>query len=131
MTERENELEDLRCQISKLKCEMQEAAESMKVWMVCEAFTLTEDHTTIHRSMCTWALPCADRKTAMRELRKCVRERVLENYEGCTDGDDDIRCDIDEVLSHPMKPRRGSYVYNYSTSDREIVWRVYPCEVGK
>lgn len=104
----------------------------MKVWMLCEAFVLTGDafgHQTVHESLTPWSLPCKDRRTAMRELRQCVRERVLENYEGLSDADDDIRSDIDEVLSDPTRLGRGKWQYNYSADDREVFWRVYPCEV--
>ena len=105
----------------------------MKVWMLCEAFTLTEDpfghQQTVHKSLTPWALPYKDRRTVMRELRMRVRERVLENYEGRDDADDYIRRDIDEVMSKPERPGRGKWQYNYSASDREVVWRVYPCEV--
>lgn len=100
--------------------------------MLCEAFTLTGDafgHQTVHESLTPWSLPCKDRRTAMRELRQCVRERVLENYEGLSDADDDIRSDIDDVLSKPEKLGRGKWQYNYSADDREVVWRIYPCEV--
>ena len=84
----------------------------MKVWMLCEAFTLTGDafgHQTVHESLTAWGLPCASRKAAMRELRQCVRERVIENYEGLDDADDDIRSDIDEVLSNPTRRGGGTY----------------------
>ena len=104
----------------------------MKVWMLCEAFVLTGDafgHQTVHESLTPWSLSCKDRRTAMRELRQCVRERVLENYEGLSDADDDIRSDIDEVLSNPTRLGRGKWQYNYSADDREVVWRIYPCEV--
>jgi len=100
--------------------------------MLCEAFTLMGDafgHRTVHESLTPWSLPCKDRRTAMRELRQCVRERVLENYEGLSDADDDIRSDIDEVLSNPTRLGRGKWQYNYSADDREVVWRIYPCEV--
>lgn len=104
----------------------------MKVWVLCEAFTLTGDafgHQTVHESLTPWSLPCKDRRTAMRELRQCVRERVLENYEGLGDADDDVRSDIDNVLSNPTRLGRGKWQYNYSADDREVVWRIYPCEV--
>lgn len=104
----------------------------MKVWMLCEAFTLTGDafgHQTVHESLTPWSLPCKDRHTAMRELRQCVRERVLENYEGRDDADEDIESDIREVLSNPTRLGRGKWQYNYSADDREVVWRIYPCEV--
>lgn len=104
----------------------------MRVWMLCEAFTLTGGafgHQTVHKSLAPWALPYRDRRTVMRELRQCIRERVLENYEGCGDADYYIRRDIDEVMSKPKRPGRGKWQYSYSTSDREVVWRVYPCEV--
>lgn len=104
----------------------------MKVWMLCEAFVLTGDafgHQTVHESLTPWSLPCKDRRTAMRELRQCVRERVLENYEGLGDADDDIRSDIDGVLLNPTRLGRGKWQYNYSADDREVVWRIYPCEV--
>lgn len=100
--------------------------------MLCEAFTLTGDafgYQTVHESLTPWSLPCKDRRTAMRELRQCVRERVLESYEGLSDADDDIRSDIDEVLSNPTRLGRGKWQYNYSADDREVFWRVYPCEV--
>lgn len=104
----------------------------MKVWVLCEAFTLTGDafgHQTVHESLEPWSLPCESRQAAMRELRQCVRERVIENYEGLGDADDDIRSDIDEVMGHPQRLGRGRRKYNYSANDREIVWKIYPCEV--
>ena len=104
----------------------------MKVWMLCEAFTLTGDafgHQTVHESLTAWGLPCASRKAAMRELRQCVRERVIENYEGLDDADDDIRSDIDAVMASRKWVARRRYIYRYSASDREVVWEVYPCEI--
>ena len=101
----------------------------MKVWMLAEAFRLTGD------SDCPqpWALPCADRKTALRELKQCVKERIAEVYEG-SDGEYDLDEKADEVL-RDWKPRngkrgsRGSRVYEWDGSDRQIQWRIYPCEV--
>ena len=104
----------------------------MKVWMLCEAFTLTGDafgHQTVHESLTPWSLPCKDRCTVMRELKECVKERVGENYEGKDDADEDIESDIREVLDNPTRLGCGKWQYSYSTSDREVVWRVYPCEV--
>ena len=100
--------------------------------MLGEAFTLTGDafgHQTVHESLTPWSLPCKDWRTAMRELRQCVRERVLENYEGKDDAGEDIESDIREVLSSPTRLGRGKWQYNYSADDREVVWRIYPCEV--
>ena len=104
----------------------------MKVWMLCEAFTLTGDafgNRTVQMSLTPWSLPCESRKAAMRELRDAVKERVNENYEGRDDVDEDIESDIRGVLSNPARPARGKWQYNYSTGDREVCWRVYPCEV--
>jgi len=104
----------------------------MRVWMLCEAFTLTGDafsNQTVHESLAPWCLPCESRKVAMRELRQWVRDRVIENYEGVYDADDDIRSDIRDVMDGGKKLGRGRYEYRYSTDDREICWRVYPCEV--
>lgn len=104
----------------------------MKVWMLCEAFVLTGDafgRRTAHESLTPWSLPCSDRRTAMRELRNAAKERVIENYEGKDDADEDIESDVREVLSNPTKLGRGKWQYNYSADDREVVWRVYPCEV--
>ena len=105
----------------------------MRVWMLCEAFTLTGDafgHQTVHRSLTPWSLPCESGKVAMRELKECVKERVGENYEGRDDADEDIESDIREVLSNPTPGLgRGRYEYRYSKDDREVVWKIYPCEV--
>ena len=104
----------------------------MKVWMLCEAFTLTGDafgHQTVHESLTPWSLPCKDRRTAMRELKECIKERVGENYEGCDNADEDIEADIRLVMNGRDKLGRGKYQYKYSADDREVVWRIYPCEV--
>ena len=101
----------------------------MKVWMLAEAFTLTEDHTTIHDSLAVWATPCADEKAAMRRLRKAVRERIAENYEGLDDARERVQGDMAEVMSGRKDGGSGGAKFVYSTDDREIVWRVYPCEV--
>lgn len=101
----------------------------MKVWMLAEAFTLTEDHATIHNSMAVWATPCADEKTAMHRLRKAVRERIAENYEGLDDAKEYVRGDMAEVMSGRKGDGYGGTTFVYSTDDREVVWRVYPCEV--
>ena len=107
----------------------------MRMWILCEAFTLTGDafghQTTVHRSLTPWALPCESRKVAMRELKESVKERVGENYEGLDDADEDIESDIREVLSHPTKLGRGRYEYRYSSSDREVVWQIYPVYMMK
>ena len=94
----------------------------MRVWMLCEAFALTGDATP-------GALPCKDRRTAMRELKARVQERVLENYEGCDNANEDIEADIQLVMNSRDKLGRGKYQYKYSADDREVVWRIYPCEV--
>ena len=100
-----------------------------RVWMLAEAFTLTEDHTTIHDSLAVWATPCADEKAAMRRLRKAVRERIAENYAGLDDAKELVRGDMAEVMSRRQDDGSGRATFVYSTDDREIVWRVYPCEV--
>lgn len=100
-----------------------------RVWMVCEAFALTEDHTAVHGSMAVWATPCADEKAAMRRLRKAVRERITENYEGLDDARERVRGDMADVMSGRKGDGYGGTAFVYSTDDREIVWRVYPCEV--
>jgi hypothetical protein len=105
----------------------------MKVWMLCEAFTLTGDafarQQMVHESLAPWCLPCESRKVAMRELEECVKERVLENYEGLDDADEDIESDIRNVMACGTRLGRSKYEYRYSTDDREVCWRVYPCEV--
>lgn len=105
----------------------------MKIWMLCEAFTLTCDHTTIHDYLSPHAIACESRSACLRELKKEVEERVRENYEGLRreDVEDDIEDDIDQVLAHPKKLGPGSYKYNYSCDDREVVWRVYRCDARK
>lgn len=100
--------------------------------MLCEAFTLTGDafgHQTVHESLEPWALPCKDKKTAMRELRNLVKERVLENYEGLDDADEDVRADVRYVFNSRDLLDNGKLRYRYSADDREVVWLVYPCEV--
>ena len=104
----------------------------MKVWMLCEAFTPTGDafgHQTVRKSLTPWSIPCGSRKVAMRELEECIRERVVENYEGKDDACADVDFDVSAVLSSPVKLGRGIWRYSYSAGDREVVWRVYPCEV--
>jgi hypothetical protein len=97
----------------------------MRVWMLAEAFRLTGD------SDCPqpWALPCVDRKTALRELKQCVTERIAEVYEG-SDDEYDLDEKAGEVL-RDWRPQggRGSRVYEWDGADRQIQWRVYPCEV--
>ena len=104
----------------------------MKVWMLCEAFTLTGDafgHQTVRKSLTPWGLPCGSRKVAMRELEECVKERVIENYEGKDDACADVDFDVSVVLSSPVKLGRNRRQYSYSAGDREIVWQIYTCEV--
>ena len=104
----------------------------MKVWMLCEAFTLTGDafgNQTVQKSLTPWSIPCVSRKVAMRELEECVKERVVENYEGKDDACEDVDFDVSIVLSSPVKLGRSRRQYSYSASDREIVWQIYPCEV--
>ena len=104
----------------------------MKVWMLCEAFTLTGDafgHQTVHKSLTPWSLPCESRKAAMRELEKRVKEHVVENYEGHSGFDERIESDVRDVMASGMRLRRGEWRYGYSAGDREIVWLIYTCEV--
>ena len=104
----------------------------MKVWMLCEAFTLTGDafgHQTVQKSLAPWGIPCGSREVAMRELEGCVKERVVENYEGKEYACADVDFDVSVVLSSPVKLGRSRRQYSYSADDREIVWQVYPCEV--
>ena len=101
----------------------------MKAWMLTEAFTLTEDHATVHESLSSWGLACASRRIAMRQLHDAVHERVVEDLEGSDAGEEEIDNAVAEVMSEGVKlPKRG-FRCNYSKDDREIVWRVYPCEV--
>lgn len=107
-----------------------------KVWMMCEAFTLTGDafgHQTVHESLTPYAVACADKKSCMKALRKAVKESVEANYEGLDDDDveERIASDVKDVLSNPGKCGRSVWRYNYSTDDREIVWRMYSTEVKK
>lgn len=105
------------------------------MWVLCEAFTLTGDafaHETIHRSLAPWAGVYPTREACIDALAGRVGERVGENYEGLDDADDDISADIAEVMDGFVQPDRGNdgyRRYNYSTDDREVVWRVYPTEV--
>lgn len=103
----------------------------MKVWMLCEAFTLTADASEIRESLTPWCIPCESRNAAMRRLRECVKDRVSENYEGVDNVDEAVRSDIREVLGNPLRLGRGIWRYSYSAGDREVVWRVYPCEVTR
>ena len=105
-----------------------------KVWIMCEAFTLTGDafgHQTVHESLTPYAVACADKKACMKALRNAVKESVEANYEGMDDDDVDerIASDIKDVLSNPGKCGKSVWRYNYSADDREIVWRIYPTEV--
>ena len=105
-----------------------------RVWVLCEAFTLTGDAfgpQTVHESLTPYAVACADKKSCIKALRKAVEESVKANYEGLDDDDVDerIASDIKDVLSSPNNRGRGVWQYNYSTDDREIVWRMYSTEV--
>ena len=107
-----------------------------KVWIMCEAFTLTGDafgHQTVHESLTPYAVACSSKKACINALCRSVEESVKANYEGLDDDDVDerIASDIKDVLSKPEKRGRGVWQYNYSTDDREIVWRIYPAEVVK
>ena len=104
----------------------------MKVWMLCEAFTLTGDafgHQTVRKSLTPWGIPCGSRKAAMRELEKRVKERVFENYEGLDDADGHIESDVRDVMASGIRLKCGEWWYGYSADDREVVWLIYPCEV--
>ena len=102
-----------------------------RVWVLCEAFTLTGDafgHETIHKSLTPWACVYPTRKACMDALAKCVVDRVSENYEGLDESDYDLAAEVAEVMTGYTadgKCRR----YNYSASDREVVWRVYPVKI--
>jgi hypothetical protein len=105
-----------------------------KVWIMCEAFTLTGDafwyKQTVHESLTPYAVACADKKSCLKALRKSVEESVRENYEGLDDEfEERTASDVNDVLSNPKKCGRGVWRYNYSKDDREIVWRIYPMEV--
>lgn len=107
-----------------------------KVWIMCEAFTLTGDafgHQTVHESLTPYAVACADKNACLKALRKAVDESVSANYEGLDDDDvnERIASDIRDVLSNPERRGRGVWQYNYSTDDREVVWRIYPIEVRR
>lgn len=104
---------------------------SERVWVVCEAFCLTCDHTTIHDSMTPYAVVCADKKACVKALKKCVTDSVKANYFGLDDDDveERIASDIKDVLSKPTKPGRGVWQYNYSADDREIYWRMYSTKI--
>ena len=105
-----------------------------RVWVLCEAFTLTGDafgHQTVNESLTPYTVACADKKACLKALRKAVEESVRANYEGLDDDDVDerIASDIKNILSKPENRGHSIFRYNYSTDDREIVWRIYPVEV--
>lgn len=107
-----------------------------KVWIMCEASTLTGDafgHQTVHESLTPYAVACADKKSCIKALCKAVETSVKDNYEGLNDDDVDkrIASDIEDILYKPDKIGRSVWRYNYSTSDREIVWKIYSTEVKK
>lgn len=98
------------------------------VWVLCEAFTLTGDafaHETIHKSLTPWAGVYPTREACLDALAERVTERVSENYEGLDEEDYDIAADVADVIIGRTGDGECSQ-YNYSTGDREIVWRVYP-----
>ena len=110
----------------------------MKVWMLTEAFALTEDCSRIHDSLQPWARAYKDRKACFRALKDAIAMAVEANYEGfAAPGDDEsfekvegwIEDDIKHVHARRSHTGRGCWRYNYSTDDREVVWRVYPSEV--
>ena len=111
------------------KVERGKAAKQPKTWILCEAFCMTEDHTTVHGTLSPWAVACKDRKTCMRELRKAVKNRIRENYEGLDSEDDFIKEDMVAVLSHPEQVDKECLRYNYSVEDREVYWLVYSSKV--
>ena len=102
-----------------------------RVWVLCEAFCLTCDHTTIHDSMTPYAVVCADKRACVKALKKCVTDSVKANYFGLDDDDveERIASDVKDILDRPKKLGRGIWQYNYSADDREIYWRMYPTEV--
>ena len=108
----------------------------MRVWMLCEAFTLTGDafsHQTVHESLAPWAGVYPTCAECMIALQRQVRERVRENYEGLDDAEADIESDVAEILRgvvHPDRQNDEYCRYNYSADDREVVWQTYPCDVA-
>jgi len=108
---------------------------TVKVWVLCEAFTLTGDafnHETVHKSLAPWAGVYPTRVECQIALERHVRERVRENYEGLDDAEAYVEPDVAEVLRGVVYPNRNNaeyYRYNYSADDREVVWQVYPTEV--
>ena len=102
------------------------------LWVLCEAFTLTYgacNHETIRRSLAPWAGVYPTREACMDALAEHVSERVSENYWGLDEEDYDIAADVAEIMTGRTGDDECSR-YNYSTDDREIVWRVYPTEVA-
>lgn len=97
------------------------------MWVLCEAFTLTGGafaHDTVHGFLAPWAGVYPSRAKALRALRRYVRERVRENYEGLDDAEADVESAVAEILQNGKCGR-----YGYSADDREVVWKVYPVKV--
>ena len=111
------------------------AKKTKRVWVLCEAFTLTGDafsHETIHKSLAPWAGVYLTGAECTMALERHVRERVRENYEGMDDMNACVESDVADILQGVVHPDRNNddYCrYNYSTDDREVVWQVYPVEV--
>lgn len=107
----------------------------MKVWVLCEAFVLTCDERLHDRSLAPWSVVCANREACKRELKRCVKRRVEENYEGLDDDDvkDLIKQDVKNVLdlgeATDDEAGLGAMMYVYDGDDRLVKWRMYPSEV--
>ena len=101
-----------------------------KIWLLCEAFTLVGDRTTVGDSLTPWAGVYPDRRTCLGALEQAVRTRVEENLEGSDPDPDEIDILVDEVMSHAVDYGHQSRRYTYSCEDREVVWRVYPVTFG-
>lgn len=96
-----------------------------QLWVVCEAY---EQQTDSHRhdSINAWAEVYTCYESALESLKKCIRARVEENYEGLyLDDDEIIESDIAEVLDAGLRIDKQRWQYRYDCEDRDIVWRIF------
>lgn len=92
-------------------------------WMICEAFALRGDVRSLS-VLDAWCVSCETLDVAMRSLRKSVKERVEEYWEGAFD-EEAVESDIEEVIAGGEEVAPNIYAYRFFKDDREIVWKIF------
>lgn len=106
---------------------------NVNVWVVAESFALRNDWGVDDSSMDAYADVFGSKKEAIAGLRRTVQARVLENYEGNDEFDDDeLSGEVDSIIKSikDIGPEGDPVLAcTWSSGDRVLAWKVYKTKV--